>query len=263
MLKAKDLVQRSDRKNLIFVDENNEVGVANNNQEATMLDGSTRRISHLLNTAGTVEQFIESGSTLTEWVWRHTNRTPVVPQFTYKKVLQAAGMLEKDMDVYVVGERLNEKTSEEEIDRWFDRPTDQILDPRNQAFPDDTPTRGNLAKLGLVHPEYQRINLLHPTKNTGEWDAAQAEENAHLLAKRIPRSAKFVLLGRRVQRAFGIITRHRSVAGIRVRKPFGETKYAYGHVCLLLPHPSPINHMWNNSDEINVLAQKTREFLDD
>lgn len=124
----------------------------------------------------------------------------------------------------------------------------------------ETPLEGRIGKrlarlCGLSLAEYlehfERINLLHTRQDTRErgfeFDHAAAARAAHELWMHVISPGRVVLLlGKRVARAFDeqkdYFEEHRTVQGIRF---------------FVLPHPSGVNHWWN--DEANY--RKAAEFM--
>lgn len=121
------------------------------------------------------------------------------------------------------------------------------------AFP-DAPARAQLLRIGIDLDALPAFNLLPPAPQDVSWDARRAAQVAsHLVADLATYDAVY-LCGKNVCRAFDLLA-----ADDRLSDLFGQVLVESGFQAIPVPHPSGLNHWWN--DPLRV--QKMREHVID
>jgi hypothetical protein len=95
---------------------------------------------------------------------------------------------------------------------------------------------------------FERRNLFHTRAEAERWSAPAARGRATELAAGLECHRELLLLGRRVAAAFGL-----DGHGFHTWHQVGE------HQALLLPHPSGLNHHWNETQNRDRMGQEIRE----
>lgn len=116
----------------------------------------------------------------------------------------------------------------------------------------DRRSRTKLVSIGVDVSECASMNLLLPAPAGAEWDARRAADVAVLVASRLDRYALTLLAGLKVARAFGVDGRLADLAGRRVEVGGGDA--------LVIPHPSGLNHWWNDPKNVEELRRCLRRF---
>lgn len=146
----------------------------------------------------------------------------------------------------VVGERANlprDRLLESLSDRrWL------AASLRLGAFRDRT-GRDKLRSIGvdLDADGAESVNLVPPSPQGVPFDAARASAVARILATRLGGWRTVYLCGGRVARAFGV--------GGRVTGLFGRTLTVGDGKAVVLPHPSGLNHWWNDALSVRRLRR--------
>ncbi len=83
----------------------------------------------------------------------------------------------------------------------------------------------------------------------GKWDLREAESKATVLCFGAS-GRTFILLGKRVARAFGF----RDL-------PFFQQKVHWSHNLVVLPHPSGLNRLWNDEETRRKAGDVLKKFL--
>ena len=212
------------------------------------------RVPAVTQSFGRYEEFAESGLHVVDWLKRN-GVFAVLPRHANTDLQRAYEASElSSVTVYVIGERLN-CADMGDLLMWRADPLTKML--ATPAFPPDSPSGKNLARVGCSHLE--TINLLPPTTERGAWARARARDNARLLALELAPDAKFILCGRRVQDAFQIPIARRVTFG-EFTPEFGSVQHAWGIECLVFPHPSPQSHLWNDWGFVNSMKDAVEQF---
>ena len=146
----------------------------------------------------------------------------------------------------IVGERTNMRTWRPRL--WPDVECEGYwrLMLRLGAFR-DARSSAKLAAIGLAAAP--AVNLLPPDPQGAAWDAETAREVALAWLQRFAGYDRVYLAGGRVAAALG--ARGGPLAG-----RYGE-EFAVGEArCVLVPHPSGLNHFWNDQAAVDRLRLK-------
>ena len=116
-----------------------------------------------------------------------------------------------------------------------------------RAF-NDTRSRQKLARIGVHVAEAESANLLLQSPQGVPWDAGRAREVAEDWLLRL-RGCLAYLAGGRVARAFGVTERS-------LREVYGRSLRIGGVVAVVIPHPSGLNHFWNDAGDVSRLRRR-------
>lgn len=114
--------------------------------------------------------------------------------------------------------------------------------------------RAKLSDIG-VPSDVLSMNLLPPAPQGTEWDARLARSVAEVVALRDYDAV--MLVGRRVATAFGC-PRWPMLHSARLMTPGGGSE---GLRAMLVPHPSGLNHFWNDEIEVEVARELVTEWI--
>jgi len=136
------------------------------------------------------------------------------------------------MTPLIIGERANRSALQREMTphRWL-RIARRVGAFRDLSFHQNVRTREKLIAVS-IDPDWPSMNLCPPGHTDDPWPKKFAKEVAGLIGEEI-----LILLGRKVQAAFGVTS----------PVPFGmliDGRF------LCMPHPSGLNHFWNDGLEV-------------
>ncbi len=150
-----------------------------------------------------------------------------------------------DTKPFIVGEGPNPSHVGKRIRPLFGNPTRVLL--RTMGMDGSTfrtAFKNDVARYRLLLNLAQPVNLCE-----GVWDLREAESRAAVLGSAAA-SRRFVLLGRRVARAFGC----RDL-------PFLRLAIVWDNNVLVVPHPSGLNRIYNDPAERARIGTALRNFL--
>lgn len=154
------------------------------------------------------------------------------------------------MRSYLIGERQNSKTWRPPFWPGVSGEKYWRLMLKLRAFRDEQ-SQAKLRRLGIEVSECLSVNLLPPDPQTVPWDAEKAREVAGFWLPRFHRRLLY-LAGGRVAAAFG-------VRRGPLRGSFGKSSMVGGSRIIIIPHPSGLNHFWNDRGDVvdlqNVLTE--------
>jgi hypothetical protein len=155
----------------------------------------------------------------------------------------------------IVGERANLGT---QLDGWSQERLDRLdrahlRRPSMFAFTRGYLVSERLAALGLRWDT--AVNLLPPRWQGCEWDAEMAKRNALAFTRTWLEHRLIVLLGRKVQTAFGYVDTDPASLLIDT----GDS----GHDVLLLPHPSGLCRWWNSRTNVEYARRLVEKAMNE